>query len=475
MSRSYNMLLLALAVVLCKLKVARASPVPKPAPAPMYNGNSGHYAHPDNGLPPLPDALLPHDVILPSYEHTSYLGPATNYPTLMDTYTNPNFYGESYQHSGGTHAGSSSYGDRRDDIYSDPQHSINIPHRDLMNDDATFLSSQSWGSEQHFPSFHYGNVYQHQPDLSVLPSDGHPELLHGGSHPINGRSDNSVSERHSPSFQYEHESISHNQHVEQLTEEENQKVLLWQTPPFAPIIDMTQPEYTLQVDTSFPFANDEELVYKNLTDDQKAVIVDHIHQVRPYTEDYLRQQLMLRLTPQTAQQLLSKDPNEVDNAVEELYPTDDVKSRTLIRWMTGFSKEEKIEIIEKLARVTQQSSDKLRDLFISRRVTPIMANELLHASTEEEVWDFAQKYDLVLVDGQTTRPWQKGSREIQRRALRQRMTAFGLRHKQEFYTILKKSKVPPGYALTMLRATDVEFAVIMRWLRLRSNSRIHWT
>ncbi|UZJ50760.1 hypothetical protein CBS101457_000080 [Exobasidium rhododendri] len=137
--------------------------------------------------------------------------------------------------------------------------------------------------------------------------------------------------------------------------------------------------------------------------------------------------------------------------------------------MTGFSKAERIEVIERLAEATLQSEDVLRDFFIEEKIAPSVAEEILSAQTPEEVRHIARKHGLVITKRpmgfprlKAVNPWQKGTSKVQRKAILQRMMRQGgLSYPHSCYDLLNKEKVPAGYGLKILKATKQEFEDIM--------------
>ncbi|UZJ50761.1 hypothetical protein CBS101457_000081 [Exobasidium rhododendri] len=216
--------------------------------------------------------------------------------------------------------------------------------------------------------------------------------------------------------------------------------------------------YTLKVDAQFEYADTNDLVYWRLSDNQKLVIVEHILQVRPYTSRNLRKRLDGCLTVPLAHDLLSTDTSRIDAAIQDLFPINDQESRS---WMTGLSKEERIQVIDSLADATLQSSEDLRDLFLAKNIAPSVAREILNASSKEDLVSIARKYGLFLRLNPRDRPWQKGANQLQKKAIVQRMMNSGIVDPLVCYDFLKKRKVPEGYGLKMLKVNDETFVKIM--------------
>ncbi|UZJ50742.1 hypothetical protein CBS101457_000062 [Exobasidium rhododendri] len=226
-------------------------------------------------------------------------------------------------------------------------------------------------------------------------------------------------------------------------------------------------EYTLVVDTRFPSEHEGEMVYHKLSKDQKLVILEHIHQTRPYKARYLRQHLEYYLTARLARELLSREERRIEAAVEELFPIDKPKKSPETPWMTGLTNTDRKEVIRKIAKATLQGADDLRDLFLSRHVTPQVAQHILHSDKDDELRGIAQRLGLIVPSDANDKPWKKGTSQIHRKAIRQRMMAFGVEKETTCYDWLGRRLIPTGYGLKMLRANDAQFEKIMEWFRGR--------
>ncbi|UZJ50743.1 hypothetical protein CBS101457_000063 [Exobasidium rhododendri] len=229
-------------------------------------------------------------------------------------------------------------------------------------------------------------------------------------------------------------------------------------------------EYTLIVSPRFESSDDTDKAYLLLSLDQKSVIIDRIHQVRPYTVRYLRLRLAENLTPPLAHALLSSDQARLDEAIETLFPDEGGKKDTAYNaWMAGLTHNDRKQVIKKLSFATLQSADKLRDFFLYRNVSKDVAQLLLRASTDAEIKALALEYQLLIPENKKARDkqfWQIGTSYVQRKAIRQRMMRCGF-GTQACYDLLAKFLVPVGYGLTMLRANEAQFRIIMEWLQGR--------
>jgi hypothetical protein len=215
-------------------------------------------------------------------------------------------------------------------------------------------------------------------------------------------------------------------------------------------------------------------VPENLSSEQKLFIVERIHRVRPFTEVYIRQQIYGRIERSTALDLVSQEEGRVLAAIEELFPRAGTQRRSFIHWMTNLSDAERVQVIDKLASATLQRADHLRDLLIIKQTSPGIANMILDARTPEEVYHIAhangKQFILAYQNDRNLKrkeTWQKGLSEIQRTSLLQRMVLGGVASQNQCYGVFArgKDKIPHGYGLHMLRASERDFRRIMLWLR----------
>ncbi|UZJ50891.1 hypothetical protein CBS101457_000211 [Exobasidium rhododendri] len=225
-------------------------------------------------------------------------------------------------------------------------------------------------------------------------------------------------------------------------------------------------EYTLPVTSNFPYMNLTDRVYKGLSEDQTLLIVDRIMQIRPYMNDTIRRYLRTNLDVVLARELLSDDIRVVETAIDILYPTERRKRRRGDPWMTGLTNAERRHVIERLARATQQREDHLRAMFLREKVTPETARRILDAANEEDCARIAASHGLIMPPKPGLAPWAKGLSQIQKRALQCRITAFApaLLGDSQSWSLLDSSHAPSGFGLTLLRASDADFARYLRWL-----------
>ncbi|UZJ50807.1 hypothetical protein CBS101457_000127 [Exobasidium rhododendri] len=224
-------------------------------------------------------------------------------------------------------------------------------------------------------------------------------------------------------------------------------------------------EYKLQYNTDFPYESEDERVYQHrLGEDQKLICAEQVLQIRPASARQVQYLLTQQLIPHLAKDLLSDNVDRINAAVEELLPDGVPRIGSLynrITWMTGWTNEQRRDVIRKLAEATQQSADELREFFLLENVGPEIAGEILAATTDTMLQNVARKYSLFAPTTGKALRWREGLSYIQRLALRQRMKAFGVPGKAEFYNLMQKKKVPRGYGRKMLKANDHEFGLII--------------
>ncbi|UZJ53679.1 hypothetical protein CBS101457_002999 [Exobasidium rhododendri] len=207
-----------------------------------------------------------------------------------------------------------------------------------------------------------------------------------------------------------------------------------------------------------------------MTREERAILVERLHQTRPYIEESIRLKLKDKLlTTELANEVLSGDERRIKQALKTMWPLDSSTWRGHTPWMTGLSERNRIQVINKLAEATMQSADKLRDHMLKKKVGPTVAQAILYARTREEVAAIAEHYHL-LVTTETKHNkiargnWQKGASEIQRSAIIQRMILAGAKNQDYCYEVLRRNKVPEGFGLYMLQAEADDFLAIMAWL-----------
>ncbi|UZJ50841.1 hypothetical protein CBS101457_000161 [Exobasidium rhododendri] len=221
-------------------------------------------------------------------------------------------------------------------------------------------------------------------------------------------------------------------------------------------------DFVIYAKPNFFFATENDAVYMNLDADQKLVIVELIHQIRPVKYAIIRRQLRTNLQPLVALDLLSNNINRIEAAVEHLYPDKVTSRQGYVRyWMSGLHNKDRVLIMNKLAEATLQSAETLRDYFIQEEVSPSIGDMILHANTPEQVLSIARDKNLILPEKKTIRPWQRGADQLQKRAVIQRMMASPLIGSRDPYDLLKKKKVTPGYGLKMIKASNLQFDEIM--------------
>ncbi|UZJ50792.1 hypothetical protein CBS101457_000112 [Exobasidium rhododendri] len=232
-------------------------------------------------------------------------------------------------------------------------------------------------------------------------------------------------------------------------------------------------EYILQAGPQFLYDDEESSCWDLMTEDQRSLIAERVHQVRPYSWSYIRQQLSVYLKPHLAKDILSKDQDTIDRGIESFIPIDKARHGDYDDpWMKGLSNTQRKLVINKMAEATMQAGDKLRDVFLQQKVSPALARKILDAgTTTKECQSIAEKRKLYEPVYASNLPWQKGLSFAQKKALIQRMMWYGDVGdigRKGCYSLLKKKKVTQGYGMTMLRANPEKFARIMTELKKRN-------
>ncbi|UZJ50858.1 hypothetical protein CBS101457_000178 [Exobasidium rhododendri] len=223
----------------------------------------------------------------------------------------------------------------------------------------------------------------------------------------------------------------------------------------------------LPISPHFDYHSEDELVWTCLSTEQKLVVTDRVHEIRPRKAPNLRQRLSDKLTAKSAKELLGDNLSEIEAAVNQLFPLErskKSKAKPVKTWLTGLENWQKRAVINKVARDTLQDTERLRDRFLDNKVTPEQALHLLNA-LPEDCRRMAAALDLIMPDFETCLPWQKGLSKLQRKALLHRMMTVGRRCEKTSYDLLERRKLPPGYGLKMLEANDADFLYIMRCLK----------
>ncbi|UZJ50831.1 hypothetical protein CBS101457_000151 [Exobasidium rhododendri] len=234
--------------------------------------------------------------------------------------------------------------------------------------------------------------------------------------------------------------------------------------------------YTLLHDQSVPAtASENDDIYRQLTPDQKKIVVQRLHESVPHTKDYIAKRLRTKgLKEKWARMLLNGNNDEVEEVCSALYTAKLWNRGTLTHtWMFDLSREDKIKIIESMAQATLQGADRLRDRFLKKNITPEIAKKILEAADdEEECRRLARKYDLYIRGvarneaPKKALPWQYGCTDIQRKAVIQRAMGTGqFRKETAVYDVLAKTRIPLGYGLEILHADEDKFLRIVAALR----------
>ncbi|UZJ50849.1 hypothetical protein CBS101457_000169 [Exobasidium rhododendri] len=400
----------------------------RPAPSPM---NNGQYDNFDifEGLAPLREGSISQQHVPHRYD---YSHPPAEYEA---SYQYPSYSHDHYVYQGSSSSMSTSHGQQPEALFYEQ-------HADSTNSYWHTVTTPP-------PSGEFSPFPQYAPPQSNMQT-----LSLGSSHPSSSqRSMHQESEPHAAVAPVRDQSPpGHAPHP-------NHYTAPW--------------EYTLQVDNYIKMrsSDENELVWKDgLTDNQKLVIVEHVQRIRPYIEKSMRDRLLLKVTARLARALLSNDETQINAAVEEIYPNDQRKRGASGKtWMDGLSKEEKIEVIEKMREVTHQSADTLRDLFLRRKIDSDAANQILKADLTT-CRQYAVYLGFIDEDHPVIANWHRDASRLQKQALPQRMMMSGAHHGGKplksslCFELLRRKNVPHDFGFRMLRADDRSFAKAILWL-----------
>ncbi|UZJ50875.1 hypothetical protein CBS101457_000195 [Exobasidium rhododendri] len=255
--------------------------------------------------------------------------------------------------------------------------------------------------------------------------------------------------------------------------------------PSEPVVPTPIPypsEYTFKLKTNIKLAKSPPALFRSLPEDHKTYLVDLVTSIRPYNSIRAASRLSYVMDADTAKALLSNDEERANRAATKLFPDidpDSTPNRFIASWMTGLEYWERKEAIRRLAEVTDQPADKIRDYVLAHKIHDF-PRQVLDATSAEEVWQVAEECGLImpaepdLIVRKSEKPWQKGLSKIQKAALHQRMlshiTTFGLPERIT-YSWLTKNKVPAGYGKKMLRVDEDTFTDIMLVLSHASKSK----
>ncbi|UZJ50839.1 hypothetical protein CBS101457_000159 [Exobasidium rhododendri] len=233
------------------------------------------------------------------------------------------------------------------------------------------------------------------------------------------------------------------------------------TPPQA--VNAVHWKHTLILAPTFPPPTSHESAFSKLDEDQKLVAIERFHRVRPYSARWIGRFLGRKVLPPDMYVLLHGDPQQVEETVNRLLPADKMKKGDdHIPWMTGLEDWQRLGVIEKMARVTEQGEDDLRDLFVQQKKSPELAWEIL-ASSDQECALIAVRENLYMY--QSKPPWMKGASEMQQCLAKQMLAMGGGIKKAACDYLLAQDFVPEGYGLQILRADDDELKAIARFLQ----------
>ncbi|UZJ50800.1 hypothetical protein CBS101457_000120 [Exobasidium rhododendri] len=224
-------------------------------------------------------------------------------------------------------------------------------------------------------------------------------------------------------------------------------------------------EYTLIVKPTIDGAQSpDELVYDMLDLDQRQVILEHIRAIRPSSAKTISVAMRRKLRARIAEDILSGDVRRIEAGVELVTKEDRPVGGKYAGWMIGLTHEQRRQVVEEFAEATEQATDLVREKFLERRLSPVMAIDLLNLTTDEQRVEFARRHNLIFDVWSGKGKWQKGLSTYQKESLMQRMTAT---HISETWCkdLLLKSGIPTGFGKTLLRADNATFEEYMKTMR----------
>ncbi|UZJ50769.1 hypothetical protein CBS101457_000089 [Exobasidium rhododendri] len=228
-----------------------------------------------------------------------------------------------------------------------------------------------------------------------------------------------------------------------------------------------QPEYMIRFDPSFSFDNEIDSVFYKLDKLQRMIVIDRVSQIRPYRIDSIRKALQRKMSAPVARALLSGDVAEVEAGVECIYPIERKKKGFMQPpWMFGLDNAQRRQVIALLANATQQSTDDLRELFLTRKIEPFVSWQILSAPSLHQLVHLAYTHGLIIAgERRKCLTWQRGLSVLQRKAVIQRMMGSGIVRKQYCYELFQRPFIPAGFGLVMLRVNEEAFQQIMAILK----------
>ncbi|UZJ50803.1 hypothetical protein CBS101457_000123 [Exobasidium rhododendri] len=408
-------------------------------------------------------------------EHSHELPPL---PDHLELYQDPSLsYVDSFWHPGGNHEEytmmsaqpqSSSYGE-----YS-PQ--LQHGRRTDINPAALYVGFAGQSSHQTslFPPFptnesgfnvHYGSLSREQHHHSRESQGRHQYPGHADQSSYHQAGQNNV---HTGNVYPQHDSSD----VQDLSLQMSTSAVMANssTSGRSPQVTPDPYEYQYVADPSFLHDNDHDSVYRYLTVDQRAVVVEHVHRIRPYVIRHIRNCLAHFLPPSIARSLLTNNELEIEAAVEKMWPFHERKQYPSNPWMEGLNNHQRIEVVRLMAEATLQSADLLRDHFLRQNVSLETALDILYAPNPHVLVLIARERGLIMPEEKKKsrkQAWQIGLSTVQKRALRQRFFNAGVTDDDKFYLLVRKPKVWPGYGLVMLKAGDQYFDAILEALKGR--------
>ncbi|UZJ50764.1 hypothetical protein CBS101457_000084 [Exobasidium rhododendri] len=220
-------------------------------------------------------------------------------------------------------------------------------------------------------------------------------------------------------------------------------------------------EYTIQFSPTFRITDPDGNVYKSLSTLQKTIIVDRITQIRPYSSSATRKTLERYLTAQAACDMLSSDVDRIEQGVETIYSMyQGKKGYSDPLWMEGLKNADRRLVIKRVADVTIQPTDGLRERFLRLNLGPDVAAGIL-AGTDADIWQIVMARQIFATVDPRAGRWQKGCSRLQRTAVLERMVATGMKE-DAARALLTKDRIPEGTGLALLRADDRTFRSMVK-------------
>ncbi|UZJ53687.1 hypothetical protein CBS101457_003007 [Exobasidium rhododendri] len=251
----------------------------------------------------------------------------------------------------------------------------------------------------------------------------------------------------------------------------------YSSPPPEQLLPIAPPgEYQLRIDTNVPFSSDRKRIFADLPEPLRLTIFSRIAQIRPFSDGAIRYHLNNNLTVNLARRLLSENERVYEAATADFLPDYEseygVQDQERRSWMFGLHNWQRREVIRRVAEVTLQSADKLREHFVTTVKDQSVPRQILDAAYHQDIWRIARQNNLILPPpGPSSRRvlnWRVGLTTLQRYAVQQRMILYGnVGSTDKCLSLLAKQNVVKGYGLMLLKASDDEFERMMKDLKSR--------